>query len=381
MTSKIMYTMSHLGLAAVTTAVGCATPCVDDGLKQSFCPVAGSAGTADDGTASGADASVTVGDTDPGPGPDSSGEASSATAGSAGSQPDICPVLDVALTPEVPMVVILLDQSASMNEMFGDVSRWDAVGDTLFDPTDGVIVGLQSKIRFGLTLYTRDTDANVQCPFLQEAAVAIDNFDAMRNLYESQEPIGDTPTGESLSAVTDVLAQSADPARKFIILATDGEPDTCAQPNPNEGQSVAVEAAENAFTAGFKTFVISVGNDVSDAHLQDMANAGAGVSPGDPDAEFFKALDQQALLDAFDDIVAEVQDCRLTLSEPLKDDMLDSCAVALGGEIVPQDPTNGWQLIAEDKIELVGEPCERVQQAEALDVQMLCDCEAVGRSN
>ena len=41
----------------------------------------------------------------------------------------------------------------------------------------------------------------------------------------------------------DTLLNDPAPGDKVIVLATDGEPDTCAEPNPQNGQGVAVAAA------------------------------------------------------------------------------------------------------------------------------------------
>jgi hypothetical protein len=157
------------------------------------------------------------------------------------------------------------------------------------------------------------------------------------------------------------------------VLATDGEPDTCAEPNPQNGQPESVAAAQAAFAAGIETFIISVGADVSNAHLQDMANAGHGVQMGDPNAEFYLALDQAALLDAFGDILAGVRSCQLDLDTGLTDADAASCSVEVNGTIVPFGDANGWQLNNPNEVELLGSACDALQTGTS-SVQMECAC-------
>src|SRR5690606_6528892 len=64
-----------------------------------------------------------------------------------------CPDVSVAITPTIPTVLLLLDQSYSMTINFGaGTNRWDAVYDTLFDPQEGVVYMLHDRVRFGMTL-------------------------------------------------------------------------------------------------------------------------------------------------------------------------------------------------------------------------------------
>lgn len=347
------------GLALLSLSlVGCADPCVDDGLGQKECPEEQDGG--DDATGNEADTGDAEGE--------ESGEGDGGT----------CDLFELDLTPQTPTLLLLVDQSGSMTADFDNTTRWDAIRTTLLDPQNGVVATLESDIRFGLTLYTsNDGDAGGMCPILIETPPAIDNFAAIETAFDnSGGPQVDTPTGESIAAVTPGLVADAAPGDKYIVLATDGEPDTCAEPNPQNGQDEAVMAAEAAFSMGIRTFVISVGDEVSDAHLQDMANAGAGVQQGDPDATFYKALDQQALIDAFDDIIQGVRDCRIDLNDPIFPDKANLCTVSVNDMDIPFDDPDGWQVNGASEIELVGSACMSIQDGD-VTVGMKCDCEAL----
>jgi hypothetical protein len=270
--------------------------------------------------------------------------------------------------------VLLVDQSGSMTGDFGGATRWDVVTDVLIDPDAGIVPQFAGNIRFGLTLYTSMMgDAGGECPMLIEVDPALNNAPAIDSTLSMAGPLGDTPTGESLDIVWQKLDVLDVPGQKFIVLATDGEPDTCAVPNPSEGQPESVAAAQGAFNAGIKTFIISVGADVSNAHLQDLANAGQGVQPGDPDAEFYLALDQAALVTAFDEILASVRSCQLDLDTPLTAEDAANCTLQINGEPVGLDDPNGWMLNDPTEVELLGSACDTLQTG-AASVQMDCSC-------
>ena len=348
-----------LSLATVVLAVGCAAPCVDDGLGQEQCPDDADAG--DDGTGS----ESTGND----------GEGGSETGEGGGMT---CDLLRLDLTPQTPTIILLVDQSGSMDAPFDMTNRWDAVQQTLLDPNDGVVTTFQSDVRFGLSLYTsNDGNMGGACPLLDETAPAIDNYDNIETVFvNSGGPQGDTPTGESLAVVADGLSMDPAPGAKYVVLATDGEPDTCVQPDPEEGQPDSVMAAEEAYAKGVSTFIISVGEDISEGHLQDMANAGAGVQPGDPDATFYKALDQQSLLDAFNEIIQGVRDCRIDLDDPIIPAKANLCDVMVNGMEVPFDDPNGWQVNTSTEIELTGQSCSDIQEGD-VTIEMECDCDAL----
>jgi Mg-chelatase subunit ChlD len=359
-------------LGAVIGLGGCATPCVDDGLNQKYCG-------ADTDSATDTDAS-TDSATDSGTGDATDSASDSATtetdtmnsAGGTGAQ---CPLLDLNLTSENPTIVFLLDRSGSMGSNFSNgLSRWEAVRATLFDPADGVVTQLENEIRFGLSMY----DGGDSCPTLIDEAPKLNNAMDMAATFDATGgPGSGTPTGESLSAAATVVAADMDQGTKRIVLATDGEPNTCADPGSPTGQPDAVMAAGESYTLGVPVSVISVGSGVSAMHLQDLANAGAGVVAGDPDAPYYQALDQASLLAAFNEILAAPRDCRLFLSDPLIEAMASMCTVTVNGTVVPLDGTDGWSVNTPMQIELNGAACTSIQEG-VVDIGMECQCSAVG---
>ncbi len=350
--------LTSLALPVALSLGACAEPCVDDGLGQDFCPGVNSGGN----SASGTDGNDTNGD---------DGE-------TGGNDGDTCPILDVLLTPQVPTIQFVVDQSGSMNQDFGGVTRWTALTDTLVGNQDSIVSTLQSDIRFGMSLYTGD---DTTCPSITEINAQLDAADEIATLLADNPPASETPTGESFAMAAATVQADTWDGDKFIVLATDGEPDTCAVPNPMAGtpeadaaRQAVVDAVADAYAQGIQTFVISVGDAIADAHLQAVANAGQGVQAGEPDAPFYKALGQQALTDAFDDIISGVRECKLDLSEPLKAELAASCTVTVNDDAIPYDDPNGWSLDGDSTIELSGSACTQIQEG-VVNIEMACSCE------
>ena len=123
---------------------------------------------------------------------------------------------------------------------------------------------------------------------------------------------------------------------KYILLATDGEPNCAAgcagndcstTPNPAEEMESEMAVADAA-AAGIKVFVVGIGNVASAvAVLNQMAMNGGEAQTGGA-TSYYAATDQAALATALNQIVGKVA----------------SCTLPLPGK--PQDPTN---VIVEDE--------------------------------
>lgn len=274
-----------------------------------------------------------------------------------------CADVSVTVEPEIPTIMVVVDQSGSMTSNFsGGMDRWESLYTSLMDPTDGVIMPLESEIRFGLTLYTsEDGNDGPTCPMLEEVPPALDNYAAMDAVYGPAQPNDETPTGESVEAVAATLDAFKEEGPKAIVLATDGLPDTCAEPNPQNGQPEAVAAVQGAYDLGIQTFVLSVGDEIGEQQLQEVANAGIGLDPGgaDGDAPFWIALDAADLATAFDEIVGGFISCTLELNGIVTADDFCEGEVYLDGMLL-ECPID-WTLIDPMTIELLGAACDTLQ--------------------
>lgn len=295
---------------------------------------------------------------------------------------EICADVSVSLTPKVPTVILLVDRSGSMDERFGSGTRWDVLRASLLASPGGLLDELDAAVRFGLTLYTSDSGAP-PCPTLASVAPKMSNFPDIRDMYEDAEPLGDTPTGQSIDEVADALVAGGWEGTLAIILATDGEPDTCENPSPRgdteqaQTRQVAVDAAVRAFGMGITTYVISVGTGIALAHLQDMANAGAGRGPGDPDAPYWVAGDDAALREALRSTITSTLPCEFELNGRLV--LAEACSgtVTLNGRELACDDPDGWRAKDETHIELLGAACEEATSGDAVTLTASFPCGAV----
>lgn len=290
---------------------------------------------------------------------------------------DGCVDVQVQVEPIIPTLVLLVDQSGSMTTDFAGQERWDAVYETLMDPADGVVATLQGSVRFGLTLYSSvDGFEGGECPLLTTVEPALDNRDPIDAVYGPAVPIDETPTGESLAAVAQALADFQADGPKGIVLATDGEPDTCEQPNPQEGQQVSLDAAAQAFDLGITTFVISVGDEVGAEHLQQMANVGVGKAPDDPaPAPYYQALDAQQLVDAFEEIIGTFVSCELLVDGIV--DLEQACDGTVFLDGMELECGTDYELPDPSILRLLGEACATLQDGGEHTVDASWPCDAV----
>jgi hypothetical protein len=216
-----------------------------------------------------------------------------------------------------------------------------------------------------------------ECPILSSVDISIGNFADVSALLSSSSPTGDTPTAESMAAISAELQAFAEDGPKSIILATDGDPDTCEDPDANDdeaskAQSVAAVAAAHA--AGIATHIISVGDEVTASHLKALAVAGAG---GDSGAEAYTALDTEALVNALDEIIGTVRTCDFTLQGTVAAGDAARGTVLLDGEALVFGDANGWVMPDENTVRLQGEACEAAQADDATGISMSFPCDAI----
>jgi len=228
-----------------------------------------------------------------------------------------CPA--VHFTPEktTPSITLVLDRSGSMDQNFGGMSRYQAMISGLFG-NNGAVTLTQGQVYFGEALYAAD-----QTPCLSLAGFtaprALNNATVMQNLTTSNPPNnGNTPTAPAIDQVVADFATNPPPAGSppIILLATDGEPNSCNSNNANRGPSIT--AATNAYNAGIQLFIVGLAG-LNTQFLQDMANAGTGQptnqNPGCANCSPFYVADNPAsLAAAFSTIINGVLSCDLMLT-------------------------------------------------------------------
>ena len=352
--------------------------CLSDGDCRGSCGAeglctAGGGAPGGDGTGGGGTGGDNNGTGGGGTGGDNNGTPNSGIGGGIGGSSDTSTCLDLQIELElaIPTVSLLIDQSGSMEDPFGGgLNRWEAAYESLMDPDAGLVQELQGAFRFGLSLYSNEPPDS-ECPLLADVRPDLNNYTPINTVFAQAEPLSDTPTGESILGTLRQFDVHPDQGRKIILLATDGEPDTCAVPNPQEGQPEAVSAAQTAFGQGIETIVLSVGDEVGAPHLEDMANAGVGLPIGGAQqAPYYTANDPQQLTNEMRTIIDSARSCIFRVQGGVIDPgLLDRSTVTVDGAAIAYGDPNGWIYHqnqatcqgAKQCIELQGMACEGIQ--------------------
>ncbi len=291
-----------------------------------------------------------------------------------------CVQQQVKFEPELPNVMLLIDGSNSMTlQDFDGQSRWGAVKQALIADKTGLIASLQARVRFGLTMYFSSAPIGrpeAPCPALEQVPVAVNNLKNVAASFEGTQPIGATPTGESIEKVWPALAAlDAGEFRgpRMLVLATDGEPSGC-DGNADQARARSKSAVAAAYAAGISTFVIGVGPEASDQHLRELANLGQGQAEGDTENRFFRVLDTKALASALAAITGDVQECVFALKGSVSEAMASSGTVTLNGVELEFEAPDGWHLEDESRLSVDGSACQSLQSSAAatLDISFPC---------
>lgn len=334
-----------------------------------------------------------------------------------------CIDVEVTFDPVIPNVVLLIDQSGSMNagDGFGPAVedaitagtyapwdcgneedyRWNVVRNVLFHPDTGVVKPLENSVRFGYASYTYEVGGT--CPQLEEVAIDFGTHAAMLTEHACSDfpGSGNTPTRESLTQVADQFAATPLEGPKIIVLATDGLPDNCVCENwSNQGgecaasncdeedmvdrdgtmlcpeqaeqYDVVIEAQRIHEELGITIEVINVSNPNSAAlaaHLDDVAERGGALSGASIDG-----FNPGALTEAFQTIIDGVRSCAIDLDGEITAGKEDTGVVTVDGVELVYNGPDGWVVNSPTQIELVGMACDTIKSGDHdIDVSFPCD--------
>jgi hypothetical protein len=257
--------------------------------------------------------------------------------------------------------LLVLDRSGSMREAFGNTNKWNSVRTALTDATNGVVSQLETKAYFGSMIY--DT-ANGDCPRLGATSRALNNAAAIRTSMTA-DPLerASTPTAKSIRAATASFAAVPPPAGSppIMVVATDGAPVKCADevdPNdPNkDAKGFVIDATKAAYAAGIKVIPLSVATDgPTKTHLQEVANVGAGVQTGQPNAKLYEGNSPAELKAAFDAIIGGAVSCDLTVNASVTQEQAAAAIIRLNGRTLTFGTE--WELVGDRTIRILGAAC------------------------
>jgi hypothetical protein len=318
----------------------------------------------------------------------SGGDASSAIVLGAGGQKPVAttPTIDQncgnsasTMTPVPADLLLVLDRSGSMTNDIGKdepcdtatgacSERWATMGQAMRK----VLASSSSTIRWGLKLFSTPAlstglgDVPAGCVVVPEieVPVGVGSSDAIVARMGATTLNYNTPTRAAVQAATSYLASLRDDRAKYLLLATDGQPNC-----PSTGDvptapdlPAALEAIAAARAAGIKVYVIGVGP--SAGNLDEMARQG-GTD------KFFPALSPASLVAALDTIVGTVASCVYTMASIPPDPT--NLGVYLDKQLVPEG-ADGWSLSGSNSVVFGGVTCERIKAGAFTHVQVLFGC-------
>jgi len=294
----------------------------------------------------------------------------------------------------------VLDRSGSMTQApsSGGASKWDQMTAAI-NATVGM---LQGQIKWGLEMFPSDDSCGVSASV--DVAVGPMNAAPIMSAMAGKPPSnGSTPTADAVDKAGAYLAALNDGNPKYILLATDGEPNCagsggactcppgftlmgtscclgplCVPCSATSGGGADAAGAEQAITnvaaKGVNTFVIGISTDASsDATLNQMAVNGGEAQTGA--TKYYPVTSQQSLVTTINNIAGQIISCTLPLQQvPSKP---GDVGITADGQMVPNDPThmNGWDYGAGDmSIQFYGTWCANLQNGSVKSVQAVYAC-------
>ena len=269
-----------------------------------------------------------------------------------------CPAINFTPMPVTPSIGLVLDQSGSMGGTDISPTRYGAMREALVGTT-GVVTQLETKAYFGSELYTCSGNSLA----LTTVPRALNNAAAIRGSIDSKAPAANTPTAAAIDAMVASYAATPPPAGSppIIVLATDGEPNSCNQ-NLTQAQynAQSVAAAAASFAAGIPVYVLAIGPQTNAQHFQDVANAGQGA-PAGTNVTYYPSTNAAQLKQAFDTIISGVVSCDLTLTATIDDAQAMNGTVTLNGVTLTYG--TDWTLVNGNIIRLTGQACTSLKSS------------------
>jgi len=197
-----------------------------------------------------------------------------------------------------------------------------------------------------------------------------------------------TPTRSAMTTATTYMQSLTDSGKKFILLATDGEPNCAAAGAGGVGGTMtddstgATTAVGDANAAGFPTFVVGVatsGMGNADMTLSKMADAGGLARTGSP--KYYPVTSADDLAAAIRTLIGVAASCTFQIGPPPSNDgttSLDMINVFGDGTEIMRDTshTNGYDYTDDTKmsIQIYGPLCDQVMSGAIHDVTVTFIC-------
>jgi len=279
-----------------------------------------------------------------------------------------------------PDLLIVLDRSGSMKQGPDNsmdcqppcVDKWTQVTAAIND----VAKATQAKVNWGLKFFANDSTCGVD----PGAAVDIapNNANAVATAIGMQTPAGHTPTRAAMTTATTYMKGLKDANPKYILLATDGQPNCKTARNQDADDSDgAVQSVADALTAGFPTFVVGISTaTVAAATLTRMSDAGGVPRKVQGSPNYYEVTSTQDLETALTAITGQIATCNYPLAQASATNDPNAITIHVNGQTVPQDPANGWDYTtpAHNAIKFFGSACDQITKDSKATVEIFYAC-------
>jgi hypothetical protein len=303
--------------------------------------------------------------------------------------PGVCAKGDSYASRVTPRVILVLDGSCSMSTPYpangaqsatmctNDAgTRWAALRDALLGG-NGVVTRLADRVEFGTVVFGTQPDCPITGDPIQPG---LNNFEVISNMVGNSPPGMFTPTGPALQWVYENMITPQEPdselGPQIVVLATDGEPNSCGDAETNYQPSV--DAALFGQTLNVTTYVLSLADAQGEFrdHLQQLANIGSGgPAMGGAVAPLYEPTTPEQLAATLEMLIGEAVGCELTLNGQIQTGAACQGTVSLNGVVLGCNDPNGWTALDSRTIQLQGTACEEFKNNASASLVADFDCE------
>ena len=287
-----------------------------------------------------------------------------------------------------PDIMIVMDRSLSMtndvddkpctggtgnNGNCGANSKWEIVVPVI----NQVVTSTDAKVNWGM-FYLGDEPAMCGVATAPVVPIATMNATAVTtsltgNTFNGQ--VG-TPTQRAIRGAVSYLTGLTDQNPKYLLLATDGQPNCATANSLNTDDTAGTQSAvADALAANIPTFVVGIGNTNAAASLNQLAIAGGRPQMGGT-SSYYQVNDATALATALGTIVGQAASCTFNIGPPPDGTTVTGLGVFGDGMPITMDPSSGWSFTDMTKTSIIlnGAICDQVLSGTVHDVTVAFVC-------
>ncbi len=298
-----------------------------------------------------------------------------------------------------PDILIVLDRSGSMDNDVTDkgcngnnsggcgaTSKWALMTPAIkqvVSATEGTVNwGLKYFADAGNSACNVNNNANVPVATMNGAEITA-AIDSQTNAEGGISNGSRTPTRLAVNGARTYLGGVNDDNPKYILLATDGQPNCMPGASDTTDDSAgAIAAVQQAYGAGLPTFVVGIataGMGTADATLSSMANAGGYPRAGSP--TYYSVSNTAEFVTVLQNLVTIAATCTFAIGNPPTNDGSTSRAfIDVFGDsgLIPKDTThtNGWDYTDASMTSIVvyGSTCDKIKAGTIKAVSIKFQC-------